>query len=559
MSKLRNILAIIAILASLFTAEAKTKSVKRDSITIFGHVYCEGKPMADVAVSDGFHIVKTDSLGRYNMASHKWQNVVFIITPSGYEPKCDKRIMPKFWSLLRKKREVAEQHDFHLVKRDQSNHRTIFMSNICLQNSNDDLMQFKNRTIPMVRSIVKEAGDSTAVYTILMGDISNNSTWYSREFDVDDAVSVFATLRYPTMLYTVIGDLDHDGAVPGTGLTDYKSERTYVTSCGPKYYSMNIGDIHYVVLDNTVFRNEPGKGKYPTEIVGKRNYDRFVTSDQLDWLRKDLALIKDKNKPIVVCMHQTTITTNQRNRISKRYSKPEYVDSLTNCFAEFKRVHFMTSGNMDRRIFYPKELPNITEHSLASSSGDRWRLGYNGFLSMNGGGVPAGVELFDVCKDSIAWHYRNERNERKSFRVYDMSEVGKYYKENTDIQNLLREYPKTFINYGLKDFEKYIYINWWGLEKGASLKVYEDNRSLRVRPIFQADPLYVATSPAITLRSSRGRKPGFSRNNCQHLFRVERTSPTSTIKVVTEDPYGRIEEEVFSGHKPFIPSLKSNK
>lgn len=554
MAIIRNILVSFVALASVLTANAKT--IERDSITIFGRVFCEGKPMPNVLVSDGVHIVKTDSLGQYGIASHKWQNVVFIITPSGYEPKCDKRILPKFWSLLRKKREVAEQHDFHLVKRNQNNHRTILMSNICLQNSNDDLMQFKGRTIPMARSIVKEAGDSTAVYTILLGDISNNSTWYSREFDVDDAVSLFATLRYPTMLYTVMGDQDHDGAVPGTGLTDYKSERKYVTSCGPKYYSMNIGDIHYVVLDNTVFRNEPGKGRYPTEIVGKRNYDRFVTSDQLDWLRKDLSHIKDKNTPIVVCMHQTAITTNQRNRMSKRFTKPEQVDSLTNCFAEFKRVHFITSGNMDRRIFYPKELPNITEHSLASTSGDRWRLGYNGFLSMNGGGVPAGVELFDVRKDSIAWHYHTERNEIKTFRAYDMVEVGKYYNDNLEVQNLLREYPKTFINYGSKDFEKYIYINWWGLEKGASLKVYEDNRALRVRQIFQADPLYVVTSPAIALKGSRN-KPSFGRNSCQHLFRVERTSPNSTIKIVTQDPYGRVEEEVFMGHKPFIPTSKS--
>ncbi len=512
--------------------------------------------MADVAVSDGYYIVKTDSLGRYGIASNKWQNVVFVITPSGYEPICDKRIMPQFWSLLSKKREVAEQHDFHLVKRDQSNHRTIFLSSLNLQNSNDDLAQLKGRTIPTARELKREVGDSTAVYTILLGDISNNSTWYAREFDIDDAVSVFSTLRYPTMIYTVMGDSDHDGAVPGTGLTDYKSERAYVLSCGPKYYSMNIGDVHYVVLDNTVFRNEPGKGKYPTEIVGKRNYDRFVTSDQLDWLRKDLAQIKDKSKPVVVCLHQTTITTNQRNRISKRYTKPEYVDSLTNCFAEFKRVHFMSSGNMDRRIFYPKELPNIAEHSLASTSGDRWRLGYNGYLSMNSGGVPAGMEILDTHRDSLSWHYRTEHNELKPFRAYDMAEVGKYYNESLDMQNLLREYPKTFVNYGSKDFEKYIYINWWGLEKGASLKVYEDNRSLRVRQIFQADPLYVTTSPAMTLKSSRGRKPSFGRNTCQHLFRVERTDLSSTIKIVAQDPYGRVYEEIFVGKKPFSASAK---
>ena len=211
---------------------------------------------------------------------------------------------------------------------------------------------------------------------------------------------------------------------------------------------------------------------------------------------------------------------------------------------------------MDRRIFYPKELPNITEHNLASTSGDRWRSGYNGYLSINNAGVPAGVELFDVRKDSIAWHYITERNESKTFCAYDMAEVGKYYNDNLEVQNLLRQYPKTFINYGSKDFEKYIYINWWGLEKGASLKVYEDNRSLRVRQIFQADPLYVVTSPAIILKGSRN-KPGFGRNNCQHMFRVERTSPNSTIKIVSQDPYGRVEEEIFTGHKPFIPTLKS--
>lgn len=553
MLSIRKIIACLIAVASIFVVDAK--SVKRDSITIFGRVLCEGKPVPNVLVSDGYHMVSTDSLGQYGIASNKWQNVVFIVTPSGYEPKCNKRVLPQFWALLRKKREVAEEHNFHLVKRDQSNHRMIFMSNLCLQNSNNDLLQFKERTIPMARTLTKEVGDSTAVYTMLIGDISNNSMWYSREFDVDDAVSIFSTLRYPTMLYTVMGDQDHDGAVPGTGLTDYNSERTYVLTCGPKYYSVNIGDVHYVVLDNTVFRNEPGKGRYPTEIVGKRNYDRFVTSDQLDWLRKDLAHIKDKNTPIVVCMHQTTITTNSRNRISKRYTKPEYVDSLTNCFAEFKRVHFMTSGNMDRRIFYPKELPNITEHSLASSSGDRWRLGQNGFRSMNGGGVTAGVEVFDIRKDSISWHYRTEHNEHKTFRAYDMAEVGKYYNESLEIQNLLREYPKTFINYGSKEFEKYIYINWWGLEKGASLKVYEDNKPLRVRAIFQADPLYVVTSPATSFKGGRN-KPNFSRNNCQHLFRVERTSPTSTIKIVSQDPFGRVEEEIFTGAKPFFRSVK---
>lgn len=549
--QMRRAILIVTLLVSVVSAEAKNV-IKADSITIFGQVLCEGKPLANVPVSDGVHIVKTDSLGQYTIASHKFQNVVFVITPSGYEPVCNKRILPKFWSVLNKKREVAEKHDFHLVKRDQRKHRILFMSNLSLHNANDDLLQFKNRTIPAARKIAKEGADSVATYTILLGDISNGGMWYSREFDVDDAVSLAASLRYPTMLYTVMGDQDHDGAVPGTGLTDYKSERYYVLSCGPKYYAMNIGDVHYITLDNTVFRNEPGDGKYPAEIVGKRNYDRFVTSDQLDWLRKDLALIEDKEQPIVVCMHHPAFTTNNKHRISKRFSEAKYVDSLTNCFAEFKNVHFITSGTMNRRISNPKELPNITEHSLASTSGDHWRTGNHGYQSIHNDGTPAGFEIFDVNRRDISWHHRTESGETKSFRVYDIKSVGDYYRDDLTIQNMLREYPKSFINYSLKEFEKYIYVNWWGAEDGAQLEIFEDNKPLRVRQIMHNDPLYVATGSATRMKNSQN-KPRFGRNNCQHLYRAVRTSLTSTIRVRTTDPFGRIEEETFTGNKPFLP------
>lgn len=549
---IRKILLTLVMIASVFTVEAKrvSKAQPRDSITIFGRVFCEGKPLAGVPVSDGVHIVKTDSLGRYAIASHKFQNTVFVITPSGYEPVCRKRILPNFWAELRKKREVAEEHDFYLQKRNQENHRIIFMSNLFMQNSNDDLLQFKKYTIPAARKISQAVADSTAVYTILLGDISNCPNWYSREFDVGDAVSLIASLRYPTMLYTVMGDQDNDGAIPGTGLTDYKAERQYVYTCGPKYYSMNIGDIHYIVLDNTVFRNEPGKGKYPPEIMGKRNYDRFVTSDQLDWLRRDLALIEDKSTPIVVCMHQTAFTANSKNHISKRFSKPELLDSLTNCFTAYKNVHFVTSGSMDRRISRTKELPNIVEHAIASTSGDRWKTGYNGYRQINNAGTPAGFEIFDIKGGQISWYHADEEGQNKPFRAYDMAKVGEYYREDLDVQNLIREYSKTVLNYGSPDFAKYIYINWWGHERGAKLEVFEDNRPLRVRQIHHQDPLYIVTSTTLTLKHSR-QKPRIGRNNCNHLFRVQRTSPTSTIRVRTTSPFGVVHEEIIVGNKPF--------
>jgi hypothetical protein len=176
-------------------------------------------------------------------------------------------------------------------------------------------------------------------------------------------------------------------------------------------------------------------------------------------------------------------------------------------------------------------------------------------MSINNAGVPAGFEIFDISNRKISWHHRTESGDTRPFRVYDMSSVGAYYRDNLDIQNLLREYPKTFINYGSPDMAKFVYINWWGYEKDAKLEVFEDNRPLRVRQIHQADPQYVVTSPAMTLKNHRG-KHRFSRNNCPHMFRVQRSSQESVIRVRTTDIFGRVHEEQFVGNKIFAPTAK---
>ena len=90
---------------------------------------------------------------------------------------------------------------------------------------------------------------------------------------------------------------------------------------------------------------------------------------------------------------------------------------------------------------------------------------------------------------------------------------------------------------------------------GDVLEVFEDNKPLHVRQIYQADPLYVVTSPAITLKNSR-KHPKLSRRNCNHLFYALRTSPPSTIKIRTTDPFGRVHEEIFTGNKPFSQNMK---
>src|ERR1700760_2227150 len=49
-----------------------------------GRVHDGGKGIADVAVTDGYSIVKTDKDGKYELTAHPAAEFVYISVPSGY-------------------------------------------------------------------------------------------------------------------------------------------------------------------------------------------------------------------------------------------------------------------------------------------------------------------------------------------------------------------------------------------------------------------------------------------------------------------------------------------
>lgn len=44
---------------------------------------------------------------------------------------------------------------------------------------------------------------------------------------------------------------------------------------------MNIGDVHWIMMDNIIYKNTPGKGKKNVGVVGARDYDKGFTPEQL--------------------------------------------------------------------------------------------------------------------------------------------------------------------------------------------------------------------------------------------------------------------------------------
>ena len=503
-------------------------------------------------VSDGALFTRTDKDGYYMLASKKYQNVIFYITPSGYEPQLHKKIYPRFWATLSHKKDFVDRHDFVLHKVNNLRHRIVVGADTHLCGRNEDIIQIKRMFVPNVQRELRRAReDSVAIYSVMLGDLSVCSSWYSADFDIGDALKAFSVIKYPLPLYTVMGEQDYDGSIPCEGLTDYKAERTYVYECGPKYYSMNFGEVHYIVLDNTMFLNEPGDGHYPTDIVGKRNYETLVSIEQLNWLREDLSYVPEE-KPVVVFMHHPVFRiANKSENLIKAFSKREQTDSLIKCFTKRKNVHFYTAHQHRRRVSYSKKnLPNIREHNIPSICGNSWETAYNDYMHLCSDGTPPGFEVLSADSTKLSWRYVSLMEGEKPFRAYDMNMVKKYYAEDATLRSFFKEY-KSRTDYAGGGFENFIYVNYWGDEPGAKLEILEDTTKLKVRPILQDDPTNTIAVAVHKFRTNRGKKPNVSKNTCQHMFRAKCQKDSSMVIIRATDRFGRIYTDTLRRPVPF--------
>jgi hypothetical protein len=81
-------------------------------------------------------------------------------------------------------------------------------------------------------------------------------------------------------------------------MNDRDATTTFETVYGPPYYSFDYGHVHFIVLDDVVWR---GKVEDPGAYRGG-NYTGGLGPDQLQFIRRDLELI-DPRKMVVLFMH----------------------------------------------------------------------------------------------------------------------------------------------------------------------------------------------------------------------------------------------------------------
>lgn len=577
---MKRIFAILLALAttvnlsaqSTFTSTLKAKPAK--GATIYGTVECDGRPLAGVKVSDGYSIVLTDKRGVYNIASQKRNGNVFITIPSGYEAEvADGDVVPQYWAALTADQNVAERHDFNLRAVDNHKHVILAITDIHLSHQLGDIEQFENIVLPRLKSEVdKYRQKGIPVYTMCMGDSSFDLFWYDFLFDINDFRSTIKRIGYPTPVFHTMGNHDNDGAAEPNNDTDFRATEKYRKVFGPTYYSFDIGKVHYIMLDNIRYRNEKtAKMKPGKNMAGARNYDHIVTEEQMEWLRKDLALIEDKNTPIVVGMHCPVYRLLNEHNSTELYSY--FTDAQGNrtlppalyfseAFKEFKQVHYLT-GHSHKLITthckvnsdYP-QIANTIDHNVGAICGAWWFTAAHGGPHLAPDGAPAGFKVLPVDGQKIEWYYTSaDCGAEKQFRTFDMNTVRDYYRTNGEMRVFLENNPKR------TDFatveENRVAIHIWDWAPDWKVSVKENGRELKVVHEPMENPQYtVAYCIPKTVWRRNLKKNVYTAEPTPHMFHITASAPDTTLEITVTDSFGRTYTEKMVRPKAFSKNMQ---
>ncbi|WP_295769888.1 calcineurin-like phosphoesterase family protein [uncultured Mucilaginibacter sp.] len=382
---------------------------------VTGKVTANGKPLANVLISDGFSIVPTRADGSYQLTPAPKAEFVFISIPSGYE-------FPHEKFIARHYRRLSEGNNlnFELVplKQNDNKHTFIVWADPQVRNKKD-VAQMMAQSVPDTRKTVESLAGQL-VHGIGVGDLA----WDNLEFfnDYDKAIG-----QIGVPFFQGLGNHDMDYRQGG----DETSDRTFKKQYGPTYYSFNRGRAHYVMIDDVRY------------LGREREYDGYITEEQLEWLEKDLQYVK-KDALLIICLHIPVYNQVKNNKDLYRLLRP------------FKNVHIMSGhthyneNNVDG---------NIYEHNHGTVCGAWW----TGPVCEDG--CPRGYAVYSVEGNDMKWYYKSMDTDKSNQLSLHIDEEGKAF------ANVYNWDPKWKVEYWIDGQYKGVMKNEPGLDPIAT-KLY---------------------------------------------------------------------------------------
>ena len=369
-----------------------------DGMNLRGSVLdASGKGIEGVVVTDGHQCTATLADGSYAMkidaAATKF---IYISTPSGYMPPVVGGC-PVFYRTLAsqpRKDGVYTVEAFRLNPvADPSRATVIFTADPQPRASTAGYDKIGYHSLDCCEDLyldLKETRESLPadrqVFGICLGDIVHeNMNLYA------NYTTGLKRLGYPT--YNVLGNHDNNP----DAADDEAAAAVFESNFGPRNYSFNVGNIHFIVLDNLIMKDKSGR------LTG---YDQGLTDGIWEWLQADLSFVP-KTATVAPCTHSPMFKTQNGERSAKH--KNDYARLLTG----YARVHAWAGHTHATHNFvYPSGhmYAGVEVHTLARSTGELWT---NEYLSS---GTPRGYTIAEIENGEFAsWRFHPVKYQRGAF------------------------------------------------------------------------------------------------------------------------------------------------
>lgn len=351
----------------------------------------DGSAIAGVVVSDGLTCVKTDSKGYYALEvdlSRDLQETlqyIFVSTPSGWAaPKAEGHAI--FWKWLKDYSKNAEGKitgvDFTLTKISNPERFTIYIfGDPQPRKSNSNWTESSGyHSLDICADMYKDMKEYAAtmkdrpVYGIGLGDIVHQDVSLLPAYRSGMSGTGITT-------YNVIGNHDQQHKMD---LTDETSSKAYEKVMGPVNYSFNLGNLHFLMLDDMMVQ----EGAYSDECA------TGLTDDIWTFVQNDLKLVPS-TASIMVCAHSPMF-----RQLGGNDRKGPHLSDLKSLLGRFERVYAWAGHTHSTFNYYDKN-SNVEVHTLGRVAGALWT---NEFLSENG--TPRGYMVFDYDAGNISWKFK---------------------------------------------------------------------------------------------------------------------------------------------------------
>lgn len=463
----------IAITATAFAA-ASYASVVRGTVKS-----TDGEPLAGVVVSDGLGTVVTDAKGRFKIEADDDSRFIFISTPSGYisETLEGKTL---FYKKISKN---VKSYDFLVEKNplDDTNHNLIVIADPQISDA-DEFPELLANAKDMGEYVKGMDGDYT--FGICLGDIVG---WNHALYPQYNDVMAHSGIEYRY----VIGnhDMTNYGRSYETSMTDY--EKMY----GPAWYSFNVGEVHYIVLNDNFF------------IGTDWYYIGYLDERQLRWLENDLRHVK-KGSRVIVSLHIPT-TLDEADRTGFSYGN--IADNMVNKKALYAMLEpyrtLILSGHMHTADFEVIS-ENISEMNVAGMCGAWWC----GPVCIDGS--PVGFKDFNVNGPELDWIYKAcGHSADYQMKVYVDDEQHKGYV----VANIWDYDPEWKVEY-FEDGVKVCDMERFRTQDPLARELYKDPSSLKRSWVYAAPT--------------------------DNMFRAAYSETAKTLEVRATDRFGRVHSHV---------------